>query len=337
MKTGTSIICMLIMMSSCMQMQSMSSKETFPLFPIIRNGDFGYINRYGQTIIPPQFDYAADFFEGLARVKKDGKWSFMNSSGKMVMNLAFPLVYDFQDNFALVQIDRPLKFSDTKFGLINRQGNVVVETSSNAYYNEEDLNISPIYYFLLEKYQNSKVRDKHDISFLKKENLAIQRDSQSIAIVPQNNRTFTSEEGLIFGRFEEGLIAAKEGDYWGFMDETSQWIIDPQFVNFSAPYFSEGLAGVLDPISNQYGYIDKTGEWAIEPNFDEVKAFSEGLASARLSFKWGVLNKKGKIMIPFQFNDELFLFHEGLCKFKRLTKYNYINTKGEIIWEEDFY
>ena len=38
------------------------------LLPILANGKMGYGNRTGQIVIAPQFDYADDFSEGLAKI-----------------------------------------------------------------------------------------------------------------------------------------------------------------------------------------------------------------------------------------------------------------------------
>lgn len=327
-----------LLLTGCVSTNALLStklKSTYPLFPVVKQGNFGYINQFGQTVIAPQYDFASDFFDGLARVKHDGKWSFLDTLGHIVMTLDYPLVYDFQDGFALVQLDRPTSFDKTQFGLIDKAGTVKVKTVSSKYYDSEQLNISTIYHFLLDKYQiqsSHKIQKKYIHSSQHK---LIRRDSQTVMVNPKGKIVKSFSDGLQFGSFQEGMLAVKEGDYWGFMNNKGQWTIFPQFVNPKPPVFSEGLAAALEPTSNQYGFIDKTGRWVIEPVFDEVNDFSEGLASARLGFKWGVLDNKGTIVIPFSFDDELYFFKKGLCKFKRLTKYNYINRAGDIIWEEN--
>ncbi len=309
-------------------------KSTYPLFPVVERGGFGYINQFGQTVIEAKYDFAADFFDGLARVKSDGKWFFLDTSGQIVMSLDYPLVYDFQDGFALVQLDQPKLFENTQFGLIDKKGQVKVKTISSKYYNSEQLNISTIYHFLLDKYRtesSQKIQKKYiNLSHHK----LIRKNNQTIMVNEDGDIVKALSDGLQFGSFREGMLAVKEGDYWGFMDEEGQWMIFPQFVNPKPPVFSEGLAAALEPNTNNYGFVDKTGRWVIEPVFDEVNTFSEGLASARLGFKWGIIDNQGKIIIPFSFDEELYFFKKGLCKFKRRTKYNYINIEGEIIWEE---
>ncbi len=55
----------------------------------------GFVNRFGKEVIPLVYDYANDFSEGLAYVKKNGKYGFINKSGDVVI----PLIYDDATSF----------------------------------------------------------------------------------------------------------------------------------------------------------------------------------------------------------------------------------------------
>lgn len=47
-------------------------------------GQWGYIDRQGKMVIPPQWDHADAFCHGLALVEKDGKLSYINPAGEIV-------------------------------------------------------------------------------------------------------------------------------------------------------------------------------------------------------------------------------------------------------------
>ncbi|MEO1654173.1 MAG: WG repeat-containing protein, partial [Bacteroidota bacterium] len=49
-----------------------------------KNGKFGYINQQGQLTIPLSFSQAADFYKGTARVIQDGQVRTINQKGKFV-------------------------------------------------------------------------------------------------------------------------------------------------------------------------------------------------------------------------------------------------------------
>ena len=55
------------------------------LLTVIINNKRGYINSKGDLAIPQLFDTAANFSEGLAAVKQDGRFGFIDRSGKMVL------------------------------------------------------------------------------------------------------------------------------------------------------------------------------------------------------------------------------------------------------------
>ena len=54
------------------------------LHPVKQNGLWGYINEYARWVIPPQYDSAASFRDGLALVEQDGKLSYIDHDGTVV-------------------------------------------------------------------------------------------------------------------------------------------------------------------------------------------------------------------------------------------------------------
>jgi len=59
------------------------------LFRIVQNNKHGYIDRTGKIVIPPQFDDAGPFSEGLADVKIGEKWGYVDGTGKVVISPQF--------------------------------------------------------------------------------------------------------------------------------------------------------------------------------------------------------------------------------------------------------
>jgi hypothetical protein len=52
---------------------------------------YGFIDRSGEYVIPPQFDRVSNFREGLAYVEKDGKASYIDLKGEVVIPLSSPV------------------------------------------------------------------------------------------------------------------------------------------------------------------------------------------------------------------------------------------------------
>ena len=55
-----------------------------PIFP-----KYGFIDRFGEVIIPLRFDSADDFHEGLAAVKLKGKWGYIDKQGELIIKPQF--------------------------------------------------------------------------------------------------------------------------------------------------------------------------------------------------------------------------------------------------------
>ena len=54
------------------------------LMPVSRNRQYGYINEQAAWVIPPKWDYAWEFGNGLALVEKDGKLAYIDHEGSIV-------------------------------------------------------------------------------------------------------------------------------------------------------------------------------------------------------------------------------------------------------------
>ena len=73
-----------------------------------------------------EFDYAGSFYEGFARVKKDGKWGYINTKGEQIVECEFYGGWyfndfkDFNEGFASVK-------KDYKWGYINTKGEQAIE------------------------------------------------------------------------------------------------------------------------------------------------------------------------------------------------------------------
>ena len=85
-----------------------------------KDGKWGYINTKGEQIVECKFDYAYDFYEGFARVEKDGKYGYINTKGEQIVECKFDDVRYFIEGFAAVE-------KDGNYGYINTKGEQIVE------------------------------------------------------------------------------------------------------------------------------------------------------------------------------------------------------------------
>ena len=91
---------------------------------VVKDGKYGYINTAGEVVIPLEFDGAEHFSEGLAAVEVNGRWGFMDTSGKVVIDPQYlPRIWGspmiFCEGLAAVR-------TETGTGFINKSGEMLV-------------------------------------------------------------------------------------------------------------------------------------------------------------------------------------------------------------------
>ncbi|MCS6873179.1 MAG: WG repeat-containing protein [Pyrinomonadaceae bacterium] len=96
------------------------SQEKMELFWILEDGKYGYIDRTGKVVIPPQFENSVGFREGLAATKMNGKYGYIDKTGKWVIEPKFDHTYMFSEGLAKVRIEGKLAW-------IDKNGNYVIK------------------------------------------------------------------------------------------------------------------------------------------------------------------------------------------------------------------
>ena len=93
--------------------------------------------------------------------------------------------------------------------------------------------------------------------------------------------------------------------------------------------FHNGLSCVKQ--NGKYGFIDKKGKVVVPFQFDDTAySFSDGLTYVKREGKYGFIDKKGKVIIPFQFDDAE-SFSDGLAKVRQNDKYGFVDKEGKVV------
>lgn len=138
---------------------------------------------------------------------------------------------------------------------------------------------------------------------------------------------------------DHSLIPVLMGDKWGYIDQSGDIVINPQFS--SASFFSDGMAAVS--ISGKYGYINKKGEYEIIPGYKDVANFSEGIA---WTVKEGglptAINKNGEELFSSKEAQAVWSFREGMAQFKIIdpgsgeSLYGFMDVDGKVVIAAQF-
>lgn len=109
--------------------QKIGNRKFYNGLAKFQEGDlWGHINPKGEMVIPAQFAYAADFYDGLAAVKNtDGKWGYIYPSGNYAIRPQFSCVIYFNEGLAAVTTEGYGKNCEgAKWGFIDKAGNWVI-------------------------------------------------------------------------------------------------------------------------------------------------------------------------------------------------------------------
>lgn len=136
------------------------------------------------------------------------------------------------------------------------------------------------------------------------------------------------------GVFSEGLASVEKDNKSGFIDMQANVVIPFDYDRPSR--FSDGLARVRK--DGRYIFIDKTGTEVLDVDkyynlnpFSYAKIFLDGLALVEAEAKQGLINKKGKLIAPIQYDLIDLPFLEGLVVVKQNDKYGFLNQQGQEV------
>lgn len=239
------------------------------LFYIAVEEKYGYLNRYGKMVISLQYDDATDFYNGRAIVEKNGNKGIIDSIGNIISDFQWEWIEPFAD------IEMPTRIKkDNKFGLISREGNIVVP---------------PVYDALGDFHEGLALAANED----KYGFINIKADT----IIPFNYNF--SQTALKESFFKNGYAKVYQKGKTGLIDSLGNRIFPAIFDDLG--YFS----GTLIPVSknNKWGYADRKVNLVIPYNFESAENFVNGFALVKRNGKFGMIDSSGIAVIPFMYNE----------------------------------
>jgi hypothetical protein len=364
------LLCLCLSFAAALGLSSSARQEarTRALFPIEKDGKWGFMDGGGRVVIPARFDSAADFSEGLARVTVGGKPGFINTYGEAVFTPKFDSVGDFHEGLAYAENgwttikNIGITAEPGRWGFVDRAGRLAIPLK---FMRASDFSegLAPVQ-MARQLGERSGFIDRtgkvvfefpFDVSWGFHEGFALVRSKAGTFFLDKTGRKLPTPtiDDYEARSFSEGLAAVQIKERWGYIDKTGKLVIAPQFDD--ADDFNEGLAAVkvtVDesrfvtcPMDDQgstrtstklHGYIDRTGRLVIPPQFEYTGPFSEGLANVSNCSKPRFIDKTGAVVFSVPFDDAS-PFHGGLAP---VIRYNlggaltgYVDKTGKVVWE----
>jgi hypothetical protein len=218
----------------------------------------GYINHFGDWLIPPTFLAASAFSEGLASASTDGEnFGFIDFTGTFVLPPRFRPCKPFSEGLAAVCMD-------DRWGFINRAGKLEIPT-------------------VFEGPTPKRFRD----------GIAGVRIDGRWGFIDRSGSFVIKPEYEQVRPFSEGRACVRRNGKWGMIGtDGQQGLVECQFDELES--LNAGMAPAK--IDGKAGFISAAGKWLIEPKFDRCLGFFGNLAVVKLGKTYSYIQRDGRIV-----------------------------------------
>jgi len=247
---------------------------------------FGFLGAYSEA------DLGEGIAEGILPCEVDGEWYYIDLDGdkRLIGKEAYEYLGAFCDEYAPAQRAGTWGYITPKF-----EEKSFIYTYAGAFSEGvAAVKKGEMWALLDSKLKEITSFEFDDISidangFCARYGLVVVRRGTKSYLYDTKAKTI-SEKGfdeLRMPASEDGAIAAKTGDFWGFIDRSGKEILAPEFED--ADSFSMGFAPVQ--VQERWGYIDASGAMVIEAKFFEARSFtSKGVAAVKSnSYGWNLI------------------------------------------------
>ncbi len=262
----------------------------------------GVIDKTGKIVIgfQLQFYQISSFSEGLAAVNIRNKWGWIDKSGQVVIQPEYDWVNEMSEGVAVVSIGDEVFIIDRNGEKIFSQSRSGLRLNiyENARFSEgliPALDTKTSKWGFIDKTSNFIIGPKFDDACNFSEGLArvmmVKDGEEMVGFIDHSGKFITPpifNSDVEFRRnsddFSEGLASLTENlrptitepEKYVYINKQGEIVLSTNF--FYARPFHEGMAVVYDSEKNKWGYIDKTGKIVIQLQYDAAQDFSEGVA-----------------------------------------------------------
>jgi hypothetical protein len=305
------------------------------------NGKWGYINRKGEIVVKPRYDFVFDFFNGLSVVVvgealyRDSNWGVIDREGNIIIS-------PFEDN-PYFRIYSYYEFSITKanedafrYVCLDRKGNVVIDYLLDC--GDRGGPPDPFFRFRENGLAMMASADAPKGTWVNPQNRLHGAFSRSgIWIIPlqlgmDEVERLVSAYGLPDGASFPHRDHAR--GKWGYMDNKLSWMIEPQYDY--ATRFRDDVAIV--EFEGKYGLINRVNEYVIEPAYKDLQYSKFGMFKVQVDDLWGLIDRQSEWILKPEYSrifDIVDPTAPFLVEHKRVLKFVKSNGKVVIKLSED--
>lgn len=198
---------------------------------------WGYLDTHGTEVVSPRFHSAADFHEGLARVKsnEERRYGFVAADGSWVIDPVYIKADHMFDGLALVE--------DDQFrGYVDSHGHRVI-----------------------------RIDFDHAYSFASGRALVCNDMNGPFGFIDTSGGVVIPLDLEAAWHFYQGCAPAMKNGKWGHLDRAGGWAVQPIYQRVD--YFLDGFARVMK--DGLWGVVDTRGKVVVSPRFTSIEHSGE--------------------------------------------------------------
>ncbi|BAV94072.1 hypothetical protein JBKA6_0059 [Ichthyobacterium seriolicida] len=320
----------------------------------------GYIDKKGKTVIPFNFNNGSDFKNGLAVVDIDGKSGVINRFGEFIIPCNYDKI-EIGDSFLLVREEKKYSFfkhDGTRFtqkvfdvasvfikglsiakignyfGVLNEKLGVLIPFTYDSIerispelfkmkkngkwslFNDKGMIISKKYKYigaLSEEYIMVENRGKY--GFLNTKGDEVIR--ASLRVFKDHRRT---------ANFKNGYSKFFYKDKYGIINKKGKQVIPNKYVDIKI-----GENGLFACRLKNYGFINSKNRLILKHIYQDADTFKDGMTVVKYNGKYGVINEKGKNIIPFKYSVLKSFVKSFFIAFNDNVKKGLIDTDDKVL------
>jgi hypothetical protein len=325
-----------------------------------KDGKYGLINFEGKEVLPCDYDEITAL-KGVTNnllVKKDGKVGLVNEKGQTIVNTEYKDIKTLKEGYKNEYI---IVNDNNQYGIISTTGTVIIEPK---YEDVKYLNNSEMFaikdtgvWKLINKDNQILIDGGYDnIIEAKGENVVVEKGGKYGVVTTKNEEKIPVEYEQIKYTFSIYYIA-KTGGKYGIINLNNEQVKDFNYINMDYVEkgdfiqadvsdtetvifdnnLSEKISGIVSEINQEKGYIKvyTNNEYKYYNFKFEEKKSSDILTSNNLFLskkdgKYGYVNKEGKVIVDYIYEDGTEQNSCGFAAVKKDGVWGSINKVGAV-------
>ena len=331
-----------------------------------KDGKYGLINLDGKELLSCEYDKisALPGIKATLKIEKDGKIGIVTTEGKMLIKPEYQEIQalgkESKDGFIV---------KNEKYGIVNTSNEVVLEPKydeiTNIYENEIYVVKKDGKQIAVKKDGTEVLTSGYDeiIKILKSSDGAIIKKQNKYGVIKLDGTTLIDPTYEDLKETKTGIYIAKQNGKYGIINQNKENKIDFKYVSLvynekADLYIAEDdnynneiinseyetkQTGILVDLDTDKGYIElrqnnenKYYNFKFEEKNVADIFTSNTLYLSKKDGKYGFVDKDGKVVVDYKYDDATEQNSYGYAGIKKDGKWGAINSKGEVVQDTTY-